>query len=161
MNNELPSLDQEPVALTKVIIQDRAKSIIELIDEGHLKASDVMLNMKSITDLFDALKDELRTRVVDELSVYTKGEDIIRYGARFEVVEAGTKYDYSGCGDPDYNYLTERINALTTERKDREKFLRSMKTGTTIVNEETGEVIRIIPPTKTSTTTVKITWSKE
>jgi hypothetical protein len=159
MNTDI-QLDSEPVALTKEIIRDRAASIISLIDEGHLKATQVALNVKSMTDLFDAIKDELRGRVLDELNAYTKGEEIVLFGATFEVIEAGTKYDYSGCNDAEYNDLTAAINDLTARRKEREKFLRSIKNATTIVNEETGELVRILPPVKTSTTTYKTTWSK-
>jgi hypothetical protein len=159
MNTDI-TLDQEPVALTKEIIRDRAASIILLIDEGHLKATQVALNVKSMTDLFDAIKEELRGRVLDELNVYTKGEEIVLFGAHFEVIEAGTKYDYSGCNDAEYNDLNEQINELTARRKEREKFLRGIKNATTIVNEETGELVRILPPVKSSTTTYKTTWSK-
>ena len=152
--------DSEPVALTKEIIRERAAAIIELIDEGHLKATQVALNVKSISDLFDELKDQLRGRVLDELNAYTKGEEITLFGATFEVIEAGTKYDYTGCNDAEYNDLTSAINELTAKRKEREKFLRGIKNATTIVNEETGEVVRILPPVKTSTTTYKTTWAK-
>jgi uncharacterized coiled-coil DUF342 family protein len=159
MNTDI-QLDSEPVALTKEIIRERADSIIQLIDEGHLKATQVALNVKSMTDLFDAVKDELRGRVLDELNAYTKGEEVTLFGATFEVIEAGTKYDYSGCNDAEYDELSQQINELTARRKDREKFLRSIKNATTIVNEETGELVRILPPVKTSTTTYKTTWSK-
>jgi len=159
MNTDI-QLDSEPVALTKEIIRDRAASIISLIDEGHLKATQVALNVKSMTDLFDAIKDELRGRVLDELNVYTKGEEVVLFGATFEVIEAGTKYDYTGCNDAEYDELSQQINELTARRKEREKFLRGIKNATTVVNEETGELTRILPPVKTSTTTYKTTWSK-
>ena len=159
MNTDI-QLDSEPVALTKEIIRERADSIIQLIDEGHLKATQVALNVKSMTDLFDAIKDELRVRVLDELNVYTKGEEVVLYGAKFEIIEARPTYNYSGCNDPEYNELTQQIEELTAKRKEREKFLRSIKNATTIVNEETGELSRILPPIKSSTTTYKTTWSK-
>jgi hypothetical protein len=159
MNTDI-QLDSEPVALTKEIIRERADSIIQLIDEGHLKATQVALNVKSMTDLFDAVKDELRGRVLDELNAYTKGEEVTLFGATFEVIEAGTKYDYAGCNDAEYNDLTAAINELTAKRKEREKFLRGIKNATTVVNEETGELVRILPPVKSSTTTYKTTWSK-
>jgi hypothetical protein len=113
-----------------------------------------------MTDLFDAVKDELRGRVLDELNAYTKGEEVTLFGATFEVIEAGTKYDYSGCNDTEYDDLTAAINELTARRKEREKFLRGIKNATTIVNEETGELVRILPPVKSSTTTYKTTWSR-
>jgi hypothetical protein len=159
MNTDI-QLDSEPVALTKEIIRERAASIISLIDEGHLKATQVALNVKSMTDLFDAVKEELRGRVLDELNAYTKGEEVTLFGATFEVIEAGTKYDYTGCNDAEYNELTRAIDLLITKRKEREKFLRGIKNATTVVNEETGELVRILPPVKTSTTTYKTTWSK-
>jgi hypothetical protein len=46
---------------------------------------------------------------------------------------------------------------LDIERKDRETFLKSLKSKTSILDEETGELIEIFPPYKTSKTGITVT----
>ena len=137
-----------------------ADGILTALDQGEMTAMDVALRFKFFEDLIAATKDKLRPLVVEELNNYHVGEDIVRYNGQFKVKEAGTRYDFTNCNDPEWNRLTEVIDGFTKEQKAREKFLRTLTKPLTTVDEQTGEVVTINPPIKTSTTTYAITWNK-
>jgi hypothetical protein len=158
MSTELINTDVQHV--TKQVISDYAMDIIKSIEEGHLNAVDAALRVKFMEDLIAAMKERLRGHVLDELDKYTKGEDIVKYNANFQVKEAGVKYDFFNCNDPEWDDLTQQINELTDQRKDREKFLKTLKKSIEMIDKETGEIITINQPIKSSTTTYSVTWNK-
>lgn len=114
--------------------------------------------------------------MVECLSIFLKSKEVVdatinaceKYGtsganyngANLCVAEVGVKYNYSTCNDPEWNELSKQKADLEAKLKARETFLRGIPGKQTILNEETGEVSTIYPPTKTSSTTVKVTFGK-
>lgn len=85
-------------------------------------------------------------------------------GAKIELAEVGTKYDYSKCADPLYDqlydHLQECLTLLNEKIKIRETFLKSLPIeGLLVTEEETGETYKIYPPSKSSTSSYKVTLS--
>ena len=91
---------------------------------------------------------------------YGKGEIPTSSGASFQVKETGVKYDFSQCNDPVWNNLKEQADRINEQLKEREKYLKVIKNPKTEIDEETGEVYTIIPPTRTSTTSYTVTFKK-
>ena len=158
MSTELINTDVEHV--TKQVINDYAMDIIKSIQEGNMNAIDAAIRVKFMEDLIAAMKEKLRGYVLEDLSKYSKGEDIVKYNANFAVKETGVKYDFHNCKDPEWDELTQQINILSDQRKDREKFLKTLQKTIDMLDQETGEVISINPPIKSSTTSYAITWNK-
>ncbi|MCR9066769.1 MAG: hypothetical protein NXI00_22555, partial [Cytophagales bacterium] len=69
-----------------------------------------------------------------------------------------TRYDYSGCQDPELNDLTKELAILTEKIKARESFLKGLKKPLTVIDEETGDISKIFPPVKLSTDVIKCTF---
>ena len=81
-------------------------------------------------------------------------------GAKYQVKEAGTKYDYSQCNDPFYDELQAAAISADEKLKARAIFLQSLPTSGMIITDPlTGETYTAYPPSKSSTTTVSITLS--
>ena len=74
-----------------------------------------------------------------------------------EVKETGVKYDYANCDDPVWNKLTNDIEMLKEQLKQRETILKANQKQWTYIDEETGAVYTINPAPKSSTTQVVIT----
>lgn len=89
----------------------------------------------------------------------TRGDKSFHYEeAQITICELGTKYDYSNCNDSYYNQLLVRLKALNQLVADREKMLKALPLeGVTQLDETTGEIMTLYPPSKTSTTGIKIT----
>lgn len=100
-------------------------------------------------------KDVLKPFIIEELE---KDKTRTEYhGYKIEVSEAGVTYDYSNCNDRIYADLIKESEELKERIKAREVFLKSIKNSETLLDEESGEVIKIYPPVRKSTTTPKFT----
>lgn len=95
----------------------------------------------------------------DEVSKYGKSYTTTS-GTKLELAEVGVKYDYSDCQDAIWNELQNSLESIQALIKNRETFLKAISIhGLDIINED-GEVLKIYPPTKTSTSSVKCTIQK-
>lgn len=104
---------------------------------------------------------ELIQAVRDELSKYEKGKYLSARGVKFEMAETGTTYDFSGCNDEELNRLEAKVSAAKEELKQRQEFLKTVKSeGLIITDSESGETYTVYPPLKTSKSSYKITLAK-
>lgn len=98
-------------------------------------------------------------RVISEVNAACE-EDILReaekYGTSFEMMDAqiqikenGARFAYDKTGDPVIYSLQAELEKIQKKLKEREKFLQSLpEEGQTVMDEATGEVIRIVRPYK-------------
>ena len=89
------------------------------------------------------------------------GKQLETNSAKIELAETGIKYSFDNCGDPIYQQLEQQLQSIEADLKDRKEFLKTVPvSGLSIINEQTGEVSTIYPPSKQSTSTYKITLKK-
>jgi hypothetical protein len=62
------------------------------------------------------------------------------------------------CNDAELNDLYLSMDLLKEKVKHRETFLKALKEPLSIIDEETGDLQRVHPPKKSSSTTVKVTF---
>lgn len=127
------------------------------VQEGSIDPLQLLVKLKFAQSIIEDTIESIQPHCVDEASKYHKGEDIKLLGAELKVKEAGTKYDYSGCGDKVYEQYDLTIKQNKEAMKGRENFLKSLKKTETLVDEDTGEVYTIHPPVKKSSTIVQVT----
>lgn len=130
--------------------------LVNGVNDGSIAPLQLLVKLKFCEQIIDATLEQIRTACIDEASKYQKGEDIRMLGAELKVKEAGVKYDFSGCNDPIYTSYETIINTNKELLKSRSTLLKSIKTKTTIVDEETGETFELNPPSKKSTTVVEV-----
>ena len=134
------------------------QQIVDGVVNGNLNPLNVHLQIKAMEELCKNIWDsvEYKEVVISEASKHKGGQKYL--GNVISVAEAGVKSDYSSCGDDVINDLLNQKALLDVKIKERETFLKAVPTeGMDILDAETGNVTRIYPPTKTSTTTVKVT----
>lgn len=94
----------------------------------------------------------------DEISKYGKSLTLPT-GTKLELAEVGVKYDYSRCKDPILSELTVKAEAIDSEIKARQEFLKSLPLpGIELAHDD--ELVHIYPPSRLSTSSVKTTLSK-
>lgn len=104
----------------------------------------------------DLVRDEITRNSENGKSCTSK------YGTKLELAETGAKYDYSACGDPEWDEINKKFKEIEIQRKKREKFLQTISDkGMTLVNEDTGDITKLFPPIKTSTSSFKQTLLKD
>jgi len=143
------------------------QSLINKLDDGDISPLKVHRYIKSMEDICFMLTstDEKKNKsfnlaksyrdyLLKEANKYS-GKSFEAEGAKFEIKETGTKYDYSGCGDVEYNNLLIEKKALDDKIKAREGYLKNIPLkGIEVLNED--EVVTLYPPIKTSTTSLAI-----
>lgn len=144
------------VELGKSDIEKAVNSISSLVESGELNPLEAKLKLKMMEEAAKKAQDSIAQSVRDEAERYgSKSFDYM--GAKFELAEVGTKYDYEACGDPEYERLKQKAEDAKRELDERCNFLKSLKKPTTVIIEETGEVCTVNPPVKSSTSSIKIT----
>lgn len=139
---------------TKDQISSFSSQILNELESGNISALDVLLNIKGFENVLKDIKDKLDELSLNEASKYEK---TFNYrNAEIQTKESGTKWDYSNCGDVKYNGILKNEESITNQKKERENFLKSLKESMTIIDDQSGEVYEVFPPSKSSKTIVSV-----
>lgn len=147
--------------LSKAAIKDMAAATVHSVSESGntLQVAEALAAMEAYIKEIKAtesFKDYVREEAVKFGKVYTSPS-----GAKIEIAETGTKYDYSQCNDIVLVAMNSSLAELQEKIKDRESFVKVLPTeGIELIDEVTGEVYRVFPPSKTSTSSYKVTLAK-
>lgn len=137
-------------------IQVFSKGVIEAVKNGEVNAIDVLVTLKKFEKAAGTILKAIQEDFVKEGDKYPE-KSFSFAGAQIEKKEVGVKYDYSKCGDLAWERHSANEATAADRRIERETFLKSLKEPLTTVDEETGEVIVLRPPTKTGTTSLTVT----
>jgi elongation factor P--beta-lysine ligase len=131
--------------------------LISRIEEGQAEALRVHLQAKCMESILKDLlaSDKYREFVLSEAE--KNGKKFSYHNSEFSIKEVGTKYDYSQCGDIHLAEMQAELDTLSEKIKTRQKFLQMADgKGIDMVSND-GEVYKIYPPSKSSTTSVAVT----
>ncbi|MGE4308971.1 hypothetical protein [Bacteroides sp.] len=150
--NKIPASKEEQAVLSSAMISS--------VLEGEIDPIKAVIQAKSLVETLTLfLKDKgVNDLVLREVEKY--GKQTSKDGATISIKEVGSKWDYSECGDPIYNRLSAQKAEIEEKLKERESLLKATKESRTEVDEETGEVYTVNPPSKSSTTSYSITFQK-
>ena len=154
----LPSITSD---LTKSQLKEISKQFIEAISENGriIETAELIAKMEAFIKEIRSSKDFI-DMVRDEVTKEGSKAKVTVTGVKIELAETGIKYDFSQCNDYDLNCLLEESERLEVQIKERKEFLKLLpKAGVDVVTNF-GEVLRIYPPSKSSTSNFKTTISK-
>ena len=160
MNNENLTLIENQ--LTKTQQADMAETIISKIESGDINPLAVQVGLSAIENVIKTVKaSELyKDSTLVEAEKYDS-KTFNCYGAQLQIKEVGVKYDFTKCEDPIWNELNDKMEIIKASMKEREDILKRIPySGQTMVDEDSGEVYKVYPPLKTSTTSVTTTFKK-
>jgi chromosome segregation ATPase len=142
--NVMPSNKAE----VKTFVQDAKERILS----GNENTLKIAAQLKAMEEVIKELREDkdIREAVLNE---YEKtGKTFQMFNSEFQKKETGVKYDFSVCGDTEWEDLNKEIEPIKAKIKERETFLKVVKN-----QISTTDGIIINPPVKTSTTTVTVT----
>lgn len=139
---------------TKTDIKIASDIFIQQVDNGEINPIDAALQLKALEEFIKDVREKLNSYAIDELYKHQNGKVSI-YDAKIEIAETGVKYDYST--DLVWQKLKQDNDLTASALKTREELLKKIPAGSQLVDED-GEVST--GPTKTSTTSYKITLAK-
>lgn len=152
MNNELPQTPTELLTLmasTSTQIDVFSDGVIESVKRGETNPLTVLIQLRAMEKASGRILKEIHGNLMTEAGKYPTNEFEFM-GNKVTKAEHGTKYDYSNCGDPVYNQRLKIVQEATEQLKERENFLKAVKAPFSLLDEGTGEVSIISPPTKKS-----------
>lgn len=139
---------------SKASLEGYVTDIFNNIKDGGDNPIEIAAKLDFIMKICEGAKKEIKGLVVRELEKAKERKDY--FGYRIEVTEVG-KYDFTNCGDAKWYDLQEQLKNLEAKIKERETFLKGIKEPLAVFDEETGEVFKVMPPVKPTTTTPKFT----
>lgn len=151
----IPNLD------SKAKLDKAASQMAQAVIDGRVDAKEAAVALDAMSKVIKAAMDSIHEHVLHELDKYHRLEKITIGRVELQRREAGTKYNYSGCGDPVYGRLAEAARIANNALKEREQFLKALPAPFTQVDEETGEISKVYPPAKSSTTTFSVIYHKD
>lgn len=129
--------------------------IIQAVKEGEINPLQVRIWIKTMEEIIERVKKETGKNQLREAEKWS--EQKFQYlGATIEKADVKTEYDYSVCGDIDYELFEVALNTAKESLEDRKKFLRSLKEPMDILDRDSGEVRTVRPPLKKSTAGLKV-----
>lgn len=140
-------------------IKSFAASIARALEEGDINPLELLRNFKAFEKVIESVKPVLDKHAILEAEKFHSKDEITTYaGVKFTLAELGTKYNYENCGDPVWQRLKAAAESASIALKDRETFLKALKDSIEVVDEDSGEICKIHPPLRSSTTGVKTTF---
>lgn len=139
-------------------IAELSQNAIEAIKEGFVDPITAHINLCRMEAAIKQVKDntDVRDIILYELSKYGKGRQTFG-DCTLEEAEVGVKYDYSGCQDSTLVELENMKAEIEGRIKERQQMLKTLPLSG-MADPETGELL--LPPTKSSKTSIKTTFKK-
>ena len=148
--------------LTKTAISDQSNLLIQSIIGGEIDPLRAVAKIRFLSDMLAAaLKDDrVKDAILTEID-RNGGKEASAFGVKFQQKEMGVSYDYTVCGDPEYDQLAAEMESLKARMKEREKFLLGIPAeGLPMVDQETGDCYKIIRPLRRASLGYSVTFKK-
>lgn len=150
--------------ITNELTKTQIKIIADNLVYDLLESGDIIKTADTISKLEFFIKElKSNDKYIDylrhEVSKYGPSH-ITSTGTKIELAEVGVRYDYSQCGDLVIFQIMHQIADLENKLKDRQNFLKSLPISGIETVDENGEVLTLYPPSKSSTSSVKLTIQK-
>ena len=149
-------------SLSKETMQIQSRTLIQPIIDGEIDPLRAVAKIRFLSDMLTAaLKDDrVKDIILGEIDK-NGGKEATAFGVKFTQKEMGVSYDYTVCGDPEYDRLAAEMEDLKARMKEREKFLMGIPAeGLPMVDQETGDCYKIIRPLRRASLNYSVTFKK-
>jgi len=150
VTNEVTKTQLRIIAQQTISNSLETGNIIDMAD-AFAKVEFLIKEIKSSPAYIDYLREEV--------SKYGKSHTTSS-GTKIELSENGIKFDYQTCNDSELVKLNDQLLSIENAIKERQTFLKTLPISGMDVIMEGGEVCKLYPPIKTSTSSVKCTIAK-
>jgi hypothetical protein len=115
----------------------------------------LLVQIRGMEKAFKIITEKIQENLLNEAEKYPERKFEFM-GNEIEKAELATVYDYSKCGHPDWEQFSVAEKTAAEGRKATEAFLRALTGPIDLLDRSTGEVTLIMPPTKKSTSGLKV-----
>lgn len=145
------------MASTSTQIDVFSDGIIQSVKGGDLNPLHALIQLRAMEQASKRILSEIKENLLTEANKYPE-KSFTFMGNEITKAEHGTKYEFSNCGDPVWEMLDQQKDSIAKSIKEREDFLKALKSPLETLDKLSGEIVTLSPPTKTSQSglTVKI-----
>lgn len=155
MSEEIEKVKSFPITKNEIALF--AERLNEALDSGELGALETLLRFKSIEKILEQVKPTLDKMVLNEASKYPE-KQIEMFGVKFLKKNGPAQWDYTACNDAQYNLLKNYKDEYDKKFKERAEFLQTLPEPMVVVDEDSGEIIKIFPATKSQKELVQVNF---
>jgi hypothetical protein len=141
---------------TKSERQSFISDVINKVESGEVDAIKIHAQLKKMEDIVKSITSNTTYKEYLINEVEKNGKKFECFNSEFSLKEAGVTYDYSNCNDTEITHLQKEYENLSNAIKIRQNFLKTVPAEGMDILTSDGEVIKIYPPFKSSTTTVNV-----
>lgn len=145
--------------LTKEAQDNLAESLVAQVKDGKVDAVTAFAQIKAIAEVCDRFMKNPAISEAVKSAALVRGKDAGFGGAKVGI-SSTTRYDFESSGDPRYLELIKQKDIIANQIKSREMYLKAITDDQTVIDRETGTVIKIVPPVKTVSQSLKVTFEK-
>lgn len=147
------------VNLTKESQASLAESLVSQVIDGSVDSVAAYLQIKAIADVCKQFMENPAICNAVQSAVAVRGKDANFAGGKIGVSNT-TRFDYASSGDPQYIALVKQKEDIANKIKAREMYLKAITEQQDVLNRETGEVITIMPPVRSVSQSLRVTFDK-
>ncbi len=152
-NQVLPLIKGLKKPINKNNISEDSAEVIAFVVDGNLDPLKALGNITYLKKCLDTISKGILEEVLSVVELHGKTANV--FGITIEQFEAGVKYDYSNTKI--WQEVKDEEKKVVERRKDIEGRLKALKKKSIEVDTDTGETLECYPPSRVSTTTVKVT----
>lgn len=134
--------------------------LVAQVTGGQVDPIQAFVQMKAVCEIAGQFLKNPDIVSLTQGEAITRGKDASLGGAKIGVAYT-TRYDYSMCGDAEYDALMREKENLDAKIKAREMFLKSIPEKVDVVDRETGELVSICAPLATKSSSIRVTFAKQ
>lgn len=151
---------------TKLQRMGFVSDILDKMEMGEVDPLLIHLQLKSASGISEMLTDKKKFPEIADRYAKCVLSAAEKYGQKkfdfhnavIEIKEVGTKYEWDKTGDTVLAMLEQKKLSAENALKERQEFLKGVPAkGLSIIDEETGEMVTVFPPAKSSTTSIAVT----
>lgn len=131
----------------KATITDLSKHLVDRVATGEVDAYKAYVHVKKINELSGSLEKNLR-QYVNSKGIPKTG--LTMYNVAFASKSDADTYDFTVCEDKEWNSMQAKLKTLKEDIKNRETFLKTLKKPKAEIDEDSGEIYTINPPSITT-----------
>lgn len=134
--------------------------LVAQVTGGNVDPIQAFVQMKAIGEIAGQFIKHPDIVSLTQGETITRGKDASFGGAKVGIAYT-TRYDFTMCGDAEYDALIREKESLDAKIKAREMFLKSIPEKVDVVDKETGELVSICAPLATKSSSIRVTFSKQ
>lgn len=146
------------VNLTKESQATLAENLVAQVVNGSIDSVAAFLQIKAIAEVCDQFLKNSEICDAVHKAVVVRGNDANFCGGKIGLSNT-TRFDFASSGDPQYISLIKQKEDIANKIKAREMYLKAISEEQDILDGD-GKVIHIVPPIKSVSQSLRVTFDK-